>query len=149
MPHSDELLDKLIDVDRHYQLYTDKLSTACRQLAFCEGAIFWMFQQKYGLSNLIIFGLFFLALFFVFDTLQYRYGMLDYEKHGDELRKILNTNEPGKQNLCKATLNPNLRLERSFSYKFNLLICSSLILSSLFICIFLGLAGYDRTLTHL
>lgn len=142
----DELLDKLIDRDRHYQLYTDKLSTSCRQLAFSEGAIFWMFQQKYGLSNLIITGLFFLALFFIADTFQYRYGMLDYEKSGDELRKILNENTDRKDINYdnNSVINPRRRLEKFLTHKFRILTVSSLILALLFICIFLGLMGYGQ-----
>lgn len=145
MPSYDELFDKLLDSDRHYQLYTDKLSTACRMLAVSEGAFFWFFQQKLGFTNLILIGLFLVAAFFVTDTFQYRYGMLDYENNGDKLRKILLENKEVagdiKFNIDELP-DPRNRLERFFKHKFRILIVCSIILAVVFICIGFGLLGY-------
>ncbi|MBV9575227.1 MAG: hypothetical protein JO149_01235 [Gammaproteobacteria bacterium] len=51
--------------DKHYVVYSDRLSSACRQLAFSEGAVFWIFNEASYLSIWIAIGLLALVLFFV------------------------------------------------------------------------------------
>lgn len=62
---------------RDFQVYTDKLSTVCRQLAFAEGGIFWIFFQK-NVPEFVLPGFFFLILYFGFDVLQYYFGRKNY-----------------------------------------------------------------------
>src|SRR5579864_4119953 len=98
--------------DKHYIVYSDRLSSACRQLAFSEGAVFWIFNEAGYLSIWIAIGLLALVLFFCVDTFQYYFGMRDYENSAAKTREEMERQK--RENDYKEISeesNPNKRLE--------------------------------------
>lgn len=124
---------KLDYYDNHYVVYSDRLSSACRQLAFSEGAVFWILKTS-ALSLWIMTGLLALVLFFCVDIFQYYFGMKDYENSAAETRAEMNRQEfeDDYQEIKNEGRNPNKRLERCFKYKLSFLGISSAFLIIVF-----------------
>jgi|SRR5579862_8524733 len=127
--------EKLDNFDRHYVTYSDKLSTACRQLAFSEGAVFWIFKESDYLSVWIAFGLIALVLFFCVDIFQYYFGMIDYEKLANNARTEMKRqeDEDDHKEIKLNDCDPNKRLEQCFKWKIVFIGISSVLLMIVFL----------------
>ncbi|HVE44490.1 MAG TPA: hypothetical protein VNC84_05080 [Gammaproteobacteria bacterium] len=140
-PKKDEIhnlnKNKLDACDKHYVVYSDKLSSACRQLAFSEGAVFWIFSQTSYLSTPIAIGLLVLVLFFCVDMLQYYFGMFDYEYSASRIRKEMKRQEDEDDyKEIKEEDDPNKKLEKCFNWKLVFIGISSVLLIFVFFQIF-------------
>lgn len=124
-----------------YEIYTDKLSDVCRQLAFAEGGAFWILKPSTGnISTIIILGLFSLVLYFILDTLQYYFGKVDYEKLAEKYKKKLKDN-PGMKSSDIKKGDVNKRAEFCFNTKIILIGITSIILGIKFAAIFIYCHG--------
>lgn len=128
---------KLDNYDKHYVIYSDKLSTACRQLAFSEGAVFWIFSEASYLSIWIALGLLMLVLYFCVDLFQYYYGMRDYGNIADKIRAEMHKHEVENSHNEINVANANVRLEKCFKWKLKFIFLSSVLLIFVFLEIFL------------
>jgi hypothetical protein len=124
-------VNKLNNYDNHYVTYSDKLSSACRRLAFAEGATLWAFKGTNPLSALLAIGFFILVCYFLADSLQYYLGMRDYEKLADNTRNILQKNKINYGDINKK--NVNKRLEKCLTWKLFFIFISSAWLIIVFI----------------
>jgi hypothetical protein len=115
MSEISEAIDRLRRYDEHYIVYSDRLSSACRQLAFAEGAVFWAFKEPNSLSLWVAIGFFILVCYFVTDTLQYYFGMRDYERLGENARNMLHRNGANYSEINNK--DANQRLECFLKYK--------------------------------
>jgi len=130
---TEDKIDKIWKISRTYSAEASKIS---RQLAFGEGAIFWMFfREPDKLSNLILIGLVFLVLYFVFDILQYFIGSFIN-------KNLAVTYEENKENLNPSDIERPKSLNDPvylFYYlKFVMLLVASLLLISMFISKWVG-----------
>lgn len=86
-----------------YSSYTAEASKIGRQLAFSEGAIFWVLYISIHCINnrpkilLIVFYLILIA-FFIFDLLQYLIGALKFEKKAEILKNVKKQNSDKELN---------------------------------------------------
>jgi hypothetical protein len=130
---------RLDNYDKHYVIYSDKLSSACRQLAFSEGAVFWIFNEASYLSIWIAIRLLFLVLFFCVDIFQYYFGMHDYEESATKMRTKMahQKYENDYQEISSEENDPNKRLEQCFKWKIVFIGVSSVLLAIVFFKIFL------------
>lgn len=78
-----DITKKIDKLWAEFETYTRIFSNILRQLAFAEGAIFWIFKledkNNYFLSVITFFGLMFLVFFFFADAMQYYLGKKDHE----------------------------------------------------------------------
>lgn len=119
-----------------FQAYTDKLSTVCRQLAFAEGGIFWIFFQK-NAPGFIVLGFFFLILYFVFDVLQYYFGRNECLEFAEKAQEKYETNKNISFRDIKKPKNPHKKIRKLLEIKLIFIAIASGILFLIFIKEFL------------
>lgn len=95
---NDPLDDSVVFAQERYKKYTSAASKISRQLAFAEGAIFWIIylQMQNGSKWILVSFYFSLVLFFIFDILQYLYGANKFESEEDAIKKIQVLNKGNK-----------------------------------------------------
>lgn len=108
--------------------YTGDASKIARQLAFGEGAIFWIFVNQSDLKLLIITGLSFLVLYFIFDIIQYLTGAWQYKNLGRTLKHINKKEDPINPEIISVPPHLNSPISFCFVAKFLMLTLASFIL---------------------
>ncbi len=70
--------------------YSSTLSSICRQIAFAEGALYWLLFTGFNISSkYIIVGYFFLLFYFFSDLFQYLFGYIAYKKKAEQNQEYL------------------------------------------------------------
>jgi hypothetical protein len=70
--------------------YSSTLSSICRQIAFAEGALFWLLYTGFSFSSrYIIVGYLFLLFYFFTDLFQYLFGFIAFKKKAKQNEKYL------------------------------------------------------------
>lgn len=131
----DPLDDKIVFSQGRFKKYTAEASKISRQLAFAEGAIFWMiYNLMHNSSKWILVVFYFsLLLFFVFDLLQYLYGANKFESEEEIIKKIQVSNK------CIKNINYEIgdeignNIKKFFNIKLIILCISTLLLGCVFV----------------
>lgn len=70
--------------------YSSTLSSICRQIAFAEGALYWLLYTKFNLhTNYIIIGYLFLLFYFFSDLFQYLLGYIVFKQKARQNKEHL------------------------------------------------------------
>ena len=76
-----DLEDLISYYNKESSTYSSIVSIICRQLAFAQGAILWIFYSHLNISNFtLLWGFLFIVVFFLLDLTQYIVGKVKYEK---------------------------------------------------------------------
>lgn len=120
-----------------YLFYTIESSKIGRQLAFSEGAIFWVLYISITSidlkpKNLLIAFYMALIIFFIFDLLQYLIGSVRFDNLAENLKKIHKQNS--NKNLNYQIGDEIGKSTRAFFIiKFTFLLISTLLLMAMFV----------------
>lgn len=90
------LSKKITNYWKSYDYFTEQASKIGRQLAFSEGAVFWlMYLNMSSNPPKLILSIFYslLILYFVSDLLQYLYGAFKFKELAVTLRNVKNQND--------------------------------------------------------
>lgn len=86
LPEIEKIKSQINDEWKEYEIYTDKVSSVCRQLAYAEGGVLWIIFNA-NPNKAIFFGFLFLILYFICDAIQYYSGMRSHYKLAKEHQK--------------------------------------------------------------
>lgn len=135
--HEDEnrsVYDEIQKQFREYEVYTEKLSNCIRQLAFAEAAVFWVLSKNgSNLTDIIVFGFFAIVLCFMFDVLQYLFGVCDYGDLAKKSEKKYKENKDIDISKIKKHPDVNKRSKLFFNLKIIMIfICSFFLIIQFF-----------------
>ncbi|HAT1771127.1 TPA: hypothetical protein I8034_000464 [Legionella pneumophila] len=132
---NDPLDESIVFAQERFKRYTAEASKISRQLAFAEGAIFWIIYllMQNGSKWILVSFYFSLVLFFILDLLQYLYGANKFESEEEAIKKIQVLNKGKKDINYEIGDEIGNNIKKFFNIKLIMLGISTLFLIILFI----------------
>lgn len=132
---NDPLDENIVFAQERFKKFTSEASKISRQLAFAEGAIFWIIYllMENGSKWILLSFYSALVLFFICDLLQYVYAANKFESEEEAIKKIQILNK-GKNNI-NYEIGDEIgnKIKRFFNIKLIILGISTLFLMVLFV----------------
>ena len=123
---------------KHYEIYMDKVSSVCRQLAYAEGVVLW-FIFSANPNKFVFLGFLFLILYFMGDVIQYGIGMRSYYNLAKEhAKKYERENEKLKLSDIKKPSSMNKAEKQCFYVKLIFIGIASIVFLGLLTNMFLS-----------